>query len=78
MNTTENATAKDFFKFLGVLISFIFSALFFFLKLIGGSNNTDGSEDPLVEQERRFNDLTSTSSEARTNPMNTYSENYDD
>ena len=75
MNTTENATAKDFFKFLGVLITLIFSAFFFFLKLMGGSNNTDDSEDPLGElQQREYNDLTSSSPEAKLNPMNIHND----
>ena len=75
MNTTENATAKDFFKFLGVFITLIFSALFFFIKLMGDSNNTDDSEDPLGElQKREYNDLTSSSPEARLNPMNIHND----
>ncbi len=82
MNTTEkteeNATAQDFFKFLGALISLAFGALFFFLKLLGDSNNSGENEDPIAKEMRNFDDLTSTSTEALANPMNTYSETYDD
>ncbi len=72
MNTTdkieENATAQDLFKFIGVVITFIFSAFIFFLKLLGDSNNTNEVESHLAEEE--YNDLTSTSIEALSNPNN--------
>ena len=74
MNTTENATAKDFFKFLGVFITLIFSALFFFLKLMGASNKADESEGLFEKDEKDYNDLTSTSSNALTNPMNMHND----
>ena len=41
MNTTERATAKDFFKFLGVIIGALFTILFFFLKMLGDSSKSD-------------------------------------
>ena len=39
MNTKEHATAKDFFKFLGVVIGAIFTVLFFFLRMLGDSSS---------------------------------------
>ncbi len=79
MNTTEkteeNIIAKDVFRLLGALIALAFGALFFLLKLLGNSNNADESEDPLGEQYyREYSDLTSSSPEARLNPLNVHND----
>ncbi|WP_299874214.1 hypothetical protein [uncultured Cocleimonas sp.] len=71
---TENATSKDFFKFLGALITLAFGALFFFLKLLGSSNSANESEGLFEIDEEDYNDLTSTSSSALTNPMNLHND----
>ena len=75
MNTTEkteeNATAQDFFKFLGALISLAFGALFFFLKLLRDSNSTDEGQGLFDKDENEFNNMASSKSGATINPMNT-------
>ena len=49
-DTTEHATVQDFFKFLGMLVSFIFAALFFFLKLLGSSTEASKSNTGMALQ----------------------------
>ena len=71
MNTTENSTVKDFFKFLGVLIALIFSAFFFFLKLMGDSNSSNEDKGLFEKGENEFNNLASSRSSSTINPINT-------
>ena len=74
-NTTEHASAEDFFKFLGVLVSFIFTALFFFLKLLGDSKSSEENSNPFGVPENDYNNLSSGSLKAMSNPNNL---NHDD
>ena len=74
-NTTEHASAEDFFKFLGVLVTFIFTALFFFLKLIIDSKSSEENSNPFGVPENDYDDITSASLEALSNPNNL---NHDD
>ena len=79
MNTTEkteeNDIVKDVFKLLGALISLAFGALFFFLKLLGDSSNNEEKENLFGVPEDDYDDLTSTSLRALSNPNNL---NHDD
>ena len=77
MNTTENKTAKDFFKVVGILIGATFTALLFFLRLLGGSSKSEENTDLFAEPENEFDNLTSVSAEALTNPMNGHNMNDD-
>lgn len=70
MNTTEHATAKDFFKFLGVVIGAIFTILFFFLRMLGDSNNSEENSESLGIPEDDYNNLSSMSHKSTLNPMN--------
>ena len=70
MNTNENNISKDIFRLLGVLIVAIFSVVFGLLRMLGDSNNSDESTNLFAEPENEFDNLTSVSAEALTNPMN--------
>ena len=70
MNTTENTTSKDIFKVVGTLIGATFAALLFFLRLLGDSSKSEENTDLFAEPENEFDNITSVSAEALTNPMN--------
>ena len=70
MNTTENKTAKDYFKVVGILIGATFAALLFFLRLLGDSSNSEESTDLFEKPENSNDDLTSMSLKSTLNPMN--------
>ena len=69
-NTTEHATAQDFFKFLGVILTFVFSVFFFFLKISGDSKDDEANKGLFDGPENEYDDLNSISLEATSNPMN--------
>ena len=75
MNNTEHATAKDFFKYLGVVIGALFTILFVFLKMLGDSSDSDENTDVFGVPEDDYDDLSSASLSALSNLNNL---NHDD
>ena len=73
--TTEHASAEDFFKFLGVLLSFIFTALFFFLKLLGNSDSKDIYDSGISQKNTVFKNKNSIHYTEISD--NTYDKNWD-
>ena len=69
MNTNENNISKDIFRLLGVLIVAIFSIAFGLLRMLGDS------KDSLGVPEDDYNNLSSASLRALSNPNNL---NHDD